>query len=105
MSKILTVIIGFLGFFAIGLLYGALSWGFVCWKFWYWFLLPVFPQLPQITFLQAVAIMVFMGLFRGQPTQVIKLEYTNPKLFNIISILGPWLSLCVGWFIHVTILR
>lgn len=105
MSKILTMIIGFLGLFAIGLLYGALSWGLVCWKFWYWFLVPVFPQVPHITFLQAIAVMIFMGLFRGHPTQVIKQEYTSQELFNVIAILGPWLTLCVGWLIHVTILR
>jgi hypothetical protein len=105
MSKILTIIVGFLGLFAIGLLYGALSWGLVCWKFWYWFLLPVFPQLPQITFLQAIALMMFMGLLRGHPAQIIKEEYTNQKLFNIIAYIGPWLTLFVGWLFHITILR
>ncbi|MFM2393161.1 MAG: hypothetical protein RLZZ546_1143, partial [Bacteroidota bacterium] len=36
-----------IGFF---LMYNTLTWGLVCFKFWYWFGLPVFVDLPHIDF-------------------------------------------------------
>lgn len=37
-------------------LYGTLAWGFVLYKFWYWFLIPSFPDIPEITFVQAMGL-------------------------------------------------
>ena len=92
-------------FLAIGIAYGALSWGFVCWKFWYWFLLPVFPALPHIVFLQAVALMMFVSILKTQPSQYIKPEYTNQTIANIGLLIAPWLILLLGWIVKIFVLK
>ena len=92
-------------FIVIGIAYGALSWGFVCWKFWYWFLLPVFPALPHIVFLQAVALMMFVSILKTQPSQYIKPEYTNQTIANIGLLIAPWLILLLGWIVKIFVLK
>src|ERR1035437_10730738 len=92
-------------FIVIGIAYGALSWGFVCWKFWYWFLLPVFPALPHIVFLQAVALMMFVSILKTQPSQYIKPEYTNQSIANIGLLIAPWLILLLGWIVKIFVLK
>jgi hypothetical protein len=89
--------------FALALLYGSLSWGLVMYKFWYWFILPVFPSLPQITFVQAVGLMFFIGLFKGVETQVLKKEYKDETTASIAAIVAPWLTLIVGYLVWVVI--
>jgi hypothetical protein len=89
--------------FALALLYGSLSWGLVMYKFWYWFILPVFPSLPQITFVQAVGLMFFIGLFKGVETQVLKKEYKDETTASIAAIVAPWLTLVVGYLVWIVI--
>lgn len=92
-------------FLTIGIVYGALSWGFVCWKFWYWFILPVFPALPHIVFLQAVALMMFATILKTQPSQYIKPEYTNQSIASVAMLAAPWIILLVGWTVKILILK
>lgn len=93
--------------FAAIVVYGSFSWGFVLFKFWYWFLLPVFVGLPQIDYLSAVGIMLFIGLFKHHATKVsIKDEFLKEeeKLnIRIVNFLSPWIVLAVGFFINLII--
>lgn len=102
--EILLMGLGVVVLLGIALFYGAFSWGLVTWKFWYWFLLPIFPTLPAITFLQAVGLAFFISLFKGQPAQAIKKEYADQTNMAIAQILAPWLTLFVGWLVKVIIL-
>jgi len=95
------MLIGAITLLVVTSFYGSLSWGLVVWKFWYWFLLPVFPTLPAITFIQGVGIMLVVSLFRGHPAQIIKDEYVNKSTGIIITAIMPWLALFLGWLIKV----
>jgi hypothetical protein len=101
--EILGIVFLFVTVVALALLYGAVSWGLVMYKFWYWFLLPVFPSLPQITFLHAVGLMFFIGLFKGVETQVLKKEYKDETSATLAALLAPWLTLIVGWIVWLVI--
>lgn len=94
------VIIGILlvaaiiGFF---LMYNTLTWGLVCFKFWYWFGLPVFVDLPHIDFWQAVGLTFFFSLFKNNDITHRKSDDDEKQqsLYNFF--LAPWLVLIIGW--------
>lgn len=102
MESLLVLLITF-GVALLMVAYVGFSWGFVAWKFWYWFLLPVFPALPAITFIQAVGIMFFISLFKTVPAQVLKDDYVNKEITTATSILSPWIAFVAGWFIKLLI--
>lgn len=82
------------------LIYSILSWGWVCFKFWAWFVLPVFgeafPNLPHIGFIEACGLMFFIALFKGGGGNV-KKEYKDEKGSILTLTLAPWLTLLIGW--------
>ena len=81
------------------ILYSSFSWGFALYKFWYWFILPVFPMLPEITFWHAVGLFLFIGFFRIGDGQVIKDEYKEKTTGTIMSIILPWVTLLMGYIL------
>ena len=81
-------------------LYSALSWGLVLMKFWYWFILPAFPMLPQINYWHAVGIFLFIGFFRLGDNQIIKDEYKQKETGVTMSLIAPWVTLLIGHMIH-----
>ena len=87
----------------LAIAYGALFWGLVMYKFWYWFLLPVFPTLPQITFVHAMGLAMFMSLFHTIQSQVIKKEYKDETASIVAPLLAPWVTLVFGWIIWAII--
>lgn len=92
--------------FAGVVVYTSFSWGFVLFKFWYWFLLPVFTTIPQIDFYQAVGLMFIINLFNRYSAKVsIKDEYLkdNKGTVYTIAFIGPWLVLLVGYCIKLLI--
>lgn len=95
----IVAIVGVVGILLLILAYGAFSWGYVTFKFWYWFLLPVFPQMPHITFWQAVGLMMFISLFQNHSSDSIKDEYKDKNSGAIVSIIAPWLTWLVGYII------
>jgi hypothetical protein len=86
----------------IGLLvaYSAMSWGYVLYKFWGWFLLPVFPNLPHINFLLAIGLMMFIDLFKNHSNLVIKKEYREVNTEMIGHAIAPWIILLVGFAVY-----
>ena len=101
--EILAVVFFFVVVVAFAILYTSVSWGLVMWKFWYWFLLPVFPTLPQINFLQAVGLMFFLMLFKQPEGQVLKEEYKDKTSSTWGPLLAPWLTLLFGWIVYLVI--
>lgn len=85
------------------LVYGAFTWGLVVFKFWHWFVLPVFTTVPDINYVQAIGIMMFIGLFHGQNYQILKKEYKDTKTANIFPWIAPWISLGIGYLVKVFI--
>lgn len=78
------------------IVYNSFSWGFVLFKFWGWFIVPVFTTLPLITFWQAVGLMFVVALFHGKHLTPKEYDKTNAA---VTVLLGPWLTLFVGWLI------
>lgn len=81
--------------FIIGV-YSSLSWGFVLYKFWGWFLLPIFPTLPILDFWMAVGLMFVIGLFHAKSPVAENLDIVTNF---IITFLGPWITLILAWII------
>ena len=81
-------------------IYSALSWGLVMFKFYTWFILPVFITLPEITYLQAVGLALFATLLKTHVVDTIKDEYKD-KNKAWIDMIYPWMSLFLGWLIYV----
>lgn len=83
------------------LLYSTFTWGLVCFKFWAWFVVPIFisgfPTLPELTFIEACSLMFFIGLFRNQSSTSIKKEYRDEGTSWGQLILTPWVVLLIGW--------
>lgn len=89
---------------ALALTYSAFSWGLVLYKFWTWFILPVFITLPVITLVQAVGLVFFISLFKAQAVQVIKDEYLKKNYVLYGNLLTPWITLFIGYLVKVFII-
>jgi hypothetical protein len=88
----------FFGSIIVGLLltYDVVMRGLVLYNFWAWFLLPVFPEAPELAYGQAVGLMLIVSLFKT--TTVI--DEKDNKKYLILSMLSPIVSLILGGIIH-----
>lgn len=85
------------------ILYFGFSWGFIVYKYWHWFLLEVFPELPKITFLAAVGLKMFMGILGNTlSTRSLKEDFYIKSSIEYAGemVLKPWLVLFAGWVIY-----
>lgn len=85
------------------ILYGSFVWGFVMYKFWYWFILPVFPMLPHISFWQAVGLMFFIGLFKNHTSnRSIKEDYLKDDKSStfVAGLIIPWAILAIAAIVN-----
>ena len=80
-------------------IYSTFSWGYVCFKFWYWFILPIFPDLPHLDFWQCIGIMFFISLFKTASSSTSNSKTEEDKYSNAIGLmLNPWILLLVASF-------
>lgn len=106
MEILLIAVFAVLAFTALTV-YFSFSYGLVLFKFWYWFLLPVFTTLPHIDFYSAVGLVLFISILKSNKgSNTIKDEYVdnkkkNENIFNLI--LSPWIILLTGWIIKLII--
>lgn len=102
----LLALIGVFGLVAIGIIYSAFAYGFITYKFYCWFLLPVFTSLPHITVSYAIGLSLFIGLFKGSSS----MDYTykgeklkaDPNWASVIVM--PWLLLGAAYMIKIIFL-
>jgi len=104
MGIIGSLIVGivFLVFIGLVFIYETLTWGLVLFKFWGWFVLPVFVALPALTFVQALGLMFVIGLFKLNYTgEGIKDEFKKNEWNSVITlIVFPWITLLFGWLAY-----
>lgn len=81
--------------------YNILLWGFVAMKYWIWFALPLFPELPELSFGHAVGLMTLAGLFKYKDLSSIKKEYKDEKIEIITFLVYPFIFLLFGWIIKL----
>jgi hypothetical protein len=87
------------------LIYNSISWGLVAYKFWYWFALPLFPALPEITYVQAIGFFVFLALFKNHSAQIIEDKYVDNVKSFILMLIAPWMTLLFGLIIWAIFLQ
>lgn len=104
MEPTVALIAGIIGL-AIALtiiVYNTFAWGFVLFKFWSWFVLPVFTTAPHITLAQAMGLMLVISLFHKN--SYMKSSYNNIPVKTDIKwgswVLSPWLTFFFGWVIY-----
>jgi len=89
-----------IAFSLFAIAYDAFSWGLVTWKFWAWFVLPIFPAFPALTFLGAVGLSMFISLFKNHTTQVMKEDFVDQGYTSGTIFIMPWVVLLCGLIIH-----
>jgi hypothetical protein len=93
----LLALIGGLTLIVGTVLYNVLSWGYVCYKFWSWYVTPVFTDLPIVEFWQAVGLMFFISLFKNHSSISIKSEFQDKSSSITSFIINPWILLVIGY--------
>lgn len=90
---------------AIFIFYGSFAHGFVGYKLWQWFMVPIF-DLPTITICKAIGIMLLVRLFTYENPFGATDSITNPNLkmsekaTRLAGLLfGPWFSLLLGYIV------
>jgi hypothetical protein len=78
-------------------LYTTFTWGLVVYKFWYWFIIPVFTTVPHVNYIQAIGLMLFISLFKN--------HHSDSKSSNLMLFLTPWVVLFLGWLTNIFILN
>jgi len=102
--EILLIILGVAVIFVFAFVYGATVWGLVFYKFWYWFLLPVFTQLPEITYLQAIGLMCFVSVLKvGLKSENYQKEDQKKWVGVFVVLLLPWATLLLGYIVKIFI--
>lgn len=81
--------------------YTEVSWSFVALKFYGWFILPIFPSLPTLTWYEMVGVVTFIGLIKYRSTNNKQKFDKESILENIYSIIfTPWLYLLYGYVVY-----
>jgi hypothetical protein len=99
--EVLLVLFGIVAITLVLLCYNAFSWGYVSYVLYGWFILPTFPEAPQLSILQFVGIALFLSALKPHLGPVIKSEYEDDGAKWSKIILAPWLLLLFAWFIHL----
>jgi hypothetical protein len=107
MTEALVAFLGVLGLLIVVILYSTLSWSFVTYKFYGWFLLSAIEGLPNLQYLSFIGINLFlMALFSKKATPDIDEKFLKPnskketKVFNFIL---PWILLAIGYVFKITL--
>lgn len=103
MSFILVVLV-FTLILSVVIVYSSLSWGFILSKFWEWFLIPIFPEIPHISLIQAIGITFFICLFRSGKSTFVKDELEDNTKEFISFVIGPWILFLFGWIFKTFIM-
>ncbi len=95
--EVILVIFGLIVFIGGIILYEGFVWGFVTYKFYYWFGLPIIPELPHFNYMECVSLFLVLSLFKNHHIDNIKKEYKDETNGIIQALLAPWISLFIGW--------
>lgn len=102
--EILLVVLGLLALIADVILYSTFIWGYVASKFYYWFVLPIFPSLPHLSLMQIIGITFFVYVImpKAAPSDV-KDEYRDKSSQLVTFFIMPWVTLCIGYILSLFI--
>jgi hypothetical protein len=99
----LLVIVGGAALITLLLVYSSFASGFVLYKFYYWFLLPIVPSLPHFSLIECIGIMLFLVAVKsGNGNDDFKDEVKKSSSEMLASALvKPWMILGMGWLLKV----
>ncbi|MOA41853.1 hypothetical protein D3C78_1638580 [compost metagenome] len=94
---LLVTITGIVGLLALVIFVDTMAWGYVCFKFWHWFIMPAFTIAPNLNFWQCVGIMFFIALFKNHSQNK---DNKDEKNYSTVvgGLLTPWLFLAIAYF-------
>ncbi len=100
MAELLTLL-GTVGLLVGLIAYNGFSWGYVVFKLYHWFLLPVFIGLPSLTYYQSIGLYIFLSLLRQHSLPSLKEElYKETHGARILfQLLAPWVALVCAWIL------
>jgi hypothetical protein len=99
-GKLVAVLLG------VGLLviYTSLSWGYVTFTLYTWYVLPVFPDFPPLGVMSFVGLHLFINSFiRSGGVATIKDEYKDKINQWTMPIMAPWVTLLFAWVIKIVL--
>lgn len=99
--EIISLTLLFIFIFGFLVFYTSFSWGYVATVIANWFIIPLFPEFPQFTWLQYAGIMFFISCFVHGSLKEIKKEYKDENMTWINIISAPWLTLLGAWILHL----
>lgn len=100
--ELLIIILGLAVTIPVILLYDCIAWGTVAWYAWAWFVIPIFPNLPTLTWPEALGLMFFMSLFGRKRGTNIKDEFKD-DFSKFAPWVAPWVALVIGFILHLFI--
>ncbi len=99
--EILLGCIGLIVLTIVLLFYAPLAWGFVLYKYWYWFLLPIAPEfIIEITYINAVGIWLMTTFVKHITFKDLKVEEDDKYKNFITTLTMPWITLGIGWLYY-----
>lgn len=103
---VFAILLGTAGLVSMCYVYGVFVSGFVISKFWVWFLMPIFSEIPKISIWQGVGLSYFVIAIFPKRIDILKDEKEREIDFSkfAFKILGPWLLLFFGWLLKVCFL-
>ncbi len=84
-------------------IYSAFCWGLVTSILWGWFIVPLFPDMPVLTWTQLIGIMCVFSCFNHRSKVAIKKEFKDDNSFWIGYLTAPWVTLISAWIIKTFI--
>jgi hypothetical protein len=99
--EILIGLIGGIGLAMLLILYSALSWGYVTYVLYHWFVLTTLTELPHFTITQFIGFALFLRALIPSSPDYIKDEYKDKSTMYIMNFLGPWIVLLFSWALKV----
>lgn len=100
--NLLQKVIGGLFIFSFMVLYGIFTWSLIVYQYYYWFAMPLVPQLPHINLHEAIAIGFLLNLFKTHSSLCIKDDYRDKEVEYCIMFIAPWLLLIVGYIFRLS---
>lgn len=79
-----------------------LSWGVVAHKFYYWFLISILPNMPRLTYLNVLGLMLLLYAFL--PKNLIINHFASEDEIMSIRIgliFNPWIILLIGYVLSL----
>jgi hypothetical protein len=78
--------------------------GFIFLKFWDWFLLPSFPEMPKLTYELALGLSIFMILFKNKSVNNMLKDEEYKGQHSVNNAITLIIILSFGWIIHLIIM-